>query len=94
MSTRLPRPADCNACHDPIRFVKLDTGKALPVNPAPNPAGNVAAKLRGGRLVGFVISRDRRPGPLDSFRFTAHHATCEARKPKAKATPEPDAALF
>lgn len=91
---RLPRPAECRDCHDPIRFVKLDSGKALPVNPAPNPAGNVAAHLFGSRLIGFVISRDRRPGPGDTFRFTAHAATCEAIDRKTKPKPAPDPALF
>lgn len=95
MSTGLPRPSECNGCHEPIRFVKLNTGKALPVNPAPNPQGNVAAGLRGGRLHGFVICRDHLPGPLESYRFTAHYATCEAieRKP-TKPKPEPHPALF
>lgn len=95
MTTGLPRPSDCRACGDPIRFVKLNTGKAMPVNPLPTPEGNVAAHLAGGRLVGFVISRDHLPGPLDPYRFRAHYATCEAvergtRKPK----PEPHPALF
>lgn len=94
MGTKLPRPSECKECHDPIRFVKLDTGKALPVNPQPNPEGNVAAHLAGGRLVGFVISRDHRPGPLDSFRFTVHHATCEAIERRTKPKPEPHPALF
>jgi hypothetical protein len=92
VTTGLPRPAECNACADPIRFVNLDTGKAMPVNPAPGPDGNVAARMRGGRLVGFVITAARRPGPLDRYRFTPHYATCEAvdRTPK----PAPDPALF
>ena len=92
---RLPRLSDCKACHEPIRFVKLDTGKALPVNPKPGQTGNVAAHLQGGRLVGFVISQDHRPGPLDSFRFVPHYATCSAieRKP-SKPKPEPHPELF
>jgi len=89
--------AECRLCHLPIRFVKLDTGKALPVNPRPDERGNVAARLQGGRLVGFVISRDHRPGPLDPFRFYPHHATCEELEKNKKSTPpppEPDPALF
>lgn len=95
MSARLPRPSECRDCQDPIRFVKLDSGKALPVNPAPNPEGNVAAHLFGGRLIGFVISKDKRPGVGDPLRFTAHHATCSAiARKKAKPKPAPDPALF
>lgn len=88
--------AECRGCHLPIRFVRLDTGKALPVNPRPNDAGNVAARIQGGRLTGFVISRDHRPGPLDPFRFMPHHATCEALAKKKPSTPptEPEPALF
>lgn len=93
--TRLPRPAECRGCQEPIRFVRLDTGKLIPVNPAPNPAGNVAARLSGGRLYGFVISRDKQPGLGHSLRFTPHYATCEAagRKP-TKQKPAADPALF
>ena len=96
MSTGLPRPGECRECAEPIRFVALDTGKLIPVNPLPNPErGNVAAHLAGGRLHGFVISRDRLPGPFDRLRFTPHAATCEAidRTPK-KPAPEPDPVLF
>lgn len=95
MTTGLPRLADCRDCGDPIRFVELDTGKALPVNPLPDPGGNVAAQLAGGRLYGFVISRDKQPRPTDQYRFRPHHATCTAveRKP-SRPVPEPDPALF
>lgn len=85
--------AECRGCGLPIRFVQLDTGKALPVNPTPDERGNVAAHLSGTRLVGFVISRDHRPGPLDPFRFYPHHATCEALNPSTPPT-APDPALF
>lgn len=91
---KLPRLSECRACHDPIRFVKLATGKALPVNPQPDPRGNVAAHLAGGQLVGFVISRDRLPGARDPFRFVPHYATCEDAKKPAKPPPEPEAQLW
>jgi hypothetical protein len=96
---KLPRLSECRACHAPIRFVQLDTsGKALPVDPQPNPRGNVAAHLAGGTrglaLLGFVISRDRLPGARDPFRFVPHYATCEALTKPAKPAPAPDAPLF
>lgn len=97
MTSGLPRLSECRDCHDPIRFVRMTaTGKSLPVNPSPNPDGNVAARLLAGQLVGFVISQDNRPGPLDRHRFIAHHATCEAikRKPKSTQPAAADAPLF
>lgn len=88
--------AECNACGSPIRFVRMTaTGKALPVNPLTNTKGNVAARIVGGVLVGFVISRDHRPGPLDPLRFLAHQASCEARTtPSTTPTPAADEPLF
>lgn len=83
---------ECRDCHVPIRFVRLDTGNAMPVNPLPNRDGNVAARIAGGRLVGFVISRDHRPGPLDSLRFMPHHATCEAKARNTSSSTTPTAA--
>lgn len=88
--------AECRDCHLPIRFVRISaTGNAMPINPKPNEAGNVAARIVGGQLVGFVISRDHRPGPLDSFRFMPHHATCEAKqRPSTTPNPAADTPLF
>lgn len=80
----------------PIRFVRITTtDRAMPINPLPDQTGNVAARITGGRLVGFVISRDNRPGPLDPLRFMPHAATCEARKkPSTTPTPAADEPLF
>ena len=85
--------AECRDCHEPIRFVRIETtGNAMPVNPLTNPKGNVAARIAGGRLVGFVISRDHRPGPLDPLRFMPHHATCEAKASSTSSSTPPPAA--
>lgn len=88
--------AECRDCHLPIRFVRITTtGSAMPVNPQPDERGNVAARITGGRLTGFVISNDHRPGPLDPLRFMPHHATCEAKQRTSTTTPRPDdPALF
>lgn len=94
----LPRLAECRECADPIRFVRMTTsGRAMPVNPTPNPdRGTIAARLVGGELLGFVISKDHRPSPLDSFRFVPHYATCEAQQKPKSTTPTPaaDVPLF
>jgi hypothetical protein len=76
--------AECRTCAEPIRFVRLDTGKAMPVNPLPDPRGNVTASVIMGRLAGFVISEEHQPRP-GAMRFVPHFATCEERKKKAKA---------
>lgn len=96
---RRVRLAECRECGLPMRFVLLTTttNRAMPVNARPDERGNVAAHLEGTRLVGFVISKDHRPGPYDPYRFMPHAATCEARKKKkqsSKPTPEPEPRLF
>lgn len=104
MSAELPRLSECRECHDPIRFVKLDTSKAMPVNPKPGYTGSVCARLvmaigsaTGGKeLRGFVISRERPADPSWPYRFVPHYATCSERKPEpsTKPAPAPDPALF
>lgn len=86
--------SECRSCTLPIRFVQMSSGKAMPINPAENPTGNVCAKVVGGRLVGFVISREH-PAKPGWKRFTAHYATCTERDhPTPKPDPEPDPGLF
>jgi hypothetical protein len=80
--------SECRTCHEPIRFVRLDTGKAMPVNPLPDARGNVTASVVMGRLAGFVISEGHKPQP-GAMRFVPHFATCEERKKKA-AGPAPE----
>lgn len=90
---RRVRLGECRDCGDPIRFVRLPTGRLMPVNPRENTAGNVAASISGNDLVGFVIAKDHRPGPLTPYRFMPHAATCPEKKPSKPPT-EPDPALF
>ena len=101
MGPRLPRLSECRDCHEPIRFVKLDTsGKLLPVNPRPGATGSVCARLRqtvtGPELGGYVVSTSRPADPAMPFRFVPHPATCEERRPAAAAAPAPapDPSLF
>lgn len=88
---RAARIGECRDCHLPIRFIRITTtDRAMPINAMPDPNGNVAGRIQAGRLVGFVISRDHRPGPLDAFRFMPHAATCVAlakNKPSKPTTP-------
>jgi hypothetical protein len=72
----------CDRCFATIRFVRLDTGKPIPVDPIPtaDDKGNVAAHLEGKTLVGFVISREK---PLQAgYRtYRPHFASCKPDKP-------------
>jgi hypothetical protein len=90
---RTVRMGECHDCGMPIRFVRLATGRLIPVDPREHAAGNVAASITGSDLVGFVISKDHRPGPLTPYRFIPHAATCSERKPSNPPTPA-DPALF
>lgn len=92
--SRGPGLAECNGCTLPIRFVSLNTGSSVPVNPKPDPAGTVAARLVAGRLHGRMIHADDPPTEAEE-RYVVHFATCDNRKPKVKTpAPDPDAALF
>lgn len=76
----------CRYCHATIRFVRLDTGKAIPVNPQPDNTGTVAADWQGTTLVGYVTSRTK---PLrDGYRlYRAHRADCHPDKPRTSRPP-------
>lgn len=84
----------CRSCHATIRFVKLDTGRAMPVDPHPSAEhGNVAATKRpGGQLHGHVIS-DAKPILDGQQRYTPHFASCKPQKTPAKPAARP-ASLF
>lgn len=101
MSSNLPRISECRLCHDPIRFVELVNGKAVPVNPAPAEKGRgvIAARLiqtaKGRTLRGFYTSATRRADATNPLRFTPHQATCtEVRRPTSPAPAPADAPLF
>lgn len=93
MNTRRPpvRMSDCRECADPIVWAMLDTGKRIPLNPLPNPdKGNVACRVVGGNLHGYVISKDHPADPL-FLRMVPHFSTCEARTQSSRPA---DPALF
>lgn len=93
MTRRLPL-GECRDCGNPIRFVQLDTGTALPVDPQPNPRGNVCAQRIGGQLHGHVISHHH-PAIPGAERWMPHHATCPERPPRiARPKREPEPTLF
>ena len=82
------RLAECRDCADPIVFAQLDTGSRIPLNPLPHAAGNVAVRLVGGSLYGYVVAGDK-PYRPDHDRMMPHAATCRSRPKREAATPDP-----
>lgn len=98
--TALGKVAECQACGAAIRFVRLSSGKLIPVNPTPGTDGNVCAyALSFGsyvRLEGWVVSREH-PAVDGPLRFVPHYATCEESGRTAardRPPPEPEPTLF
>lgn len=76
---------DCRYCLATIRFVKLDTGASIPVDPIAQPdRGTVAAKVQGRDLAGYVMSQTKPLQPGYS-RYVVHRASCKPDKPKVTA---------
>jgi hypothetical protein len=75
----------CRFCFATIKFVRLDSGKPIPVDPIPFPdRGNVAARLVGHTLEGYVISQAKplKPGFQT---YVPHKAACKPEKPRVSA---------
>lgn len=73
-------PKNCRSCGQPMRWVTTAaTGKAMPLDPEPDPAGNVvlSSDLLGGASAqvlgaGEAFGARERGETL----YMAHHATC------------------
>jgi hypothetical protein len=74
----------CHDCHATIRFVRLDTGRPIPIDPIPHERGNVAAREAGTTLVGYVISASKPLRP-EYWTYLPHRATCRPGKPRVHA---------
>ena len=90
--------ATCSTCAASLGFVRMESGKSMPVN-GPDPAGTVAAKRVGGRYQqGYIVTKERPLAP-GFVPLQAHWATCdktEAHRKRAAATKptQPGPALF
>ena len=78
---RVPAP-ECKRCHAVLRFVEMATGSRMPVNPIPDPTGNVTARpVRfGASRVVYVDGRVLRAGetaPEGWPTFRPHFADCK-----------------
>lgn len=93
--------SSCRDCHQAIMFVRMeDGGKALPIDPFPDPDGNVLARFvtPPGGLLGHVAHAGE-PVPEGWRIYMPHFASCPARqhpnnptKPVESAPAEPDPA--
>lgn len=77
-------PENCRSCGDPLLWVTTAaTGKAMPLNPEPDPAGNV---VLADDLLGGASAQVLGPGEAWGARergedlYMPHHATCPQGK--------------
>lgn len=77
--------SQCRFCYATVKWVRLDSGRPIPVEPIPFPdRGNVAARLVGHTLQGYVMSRDK-PLQPEYDRYVPHKASCNPEKPRVTA---------
>lgn len=87
-------PHTCRACWGPLRWIQMESGRMVPVDPVPTPrTGDVAARPTGtNRYAAGYLLTERRPLRDGFVRFDSHRRTCDMRRrPKSapKATPTP-----
>ena len=86
MPDRIQAPRrKCGRCGAPIVWARTVAGengpggKAMPLDPDPNPAGNVAVRhARRNELLARVLKADEDHDPQVEVRAVPHFATCRA----------------
>jgi len=69
--------AACRSCEAPIRWAVSDsTGKRIPLNAEPDPAGNLAVRLVDGRLRVRSAPAGRTELDAGEKRGMSHFTTC------------------
>ena len=82
----------CRTCKSPIRFVRMETGRAMPVAVDPDPAGIVIASWDGRGFSGGRVVPGTSDTPVGWRRFRPHWADCEKARLRTKgARPAPPA---
>lgn len=77
MPTVIKATSKCRTCAAPIGWVRTRHGNALPVDPTPDPAGNVAVhKNVHGVVVARVITHEMPAAGWETV-YTPHFATCD-----------------
>jgi hypothetical protein len=78
MAGDIPR---CRSCWAALRFIRMTSGKSMPVEPVKDPRGIVAArKVGSGYVDGFVLSAAVPDAPEGYDTFRPHWADCEHAK--------------
>ena len=88
--------ATCTSCQAPIIFIVVMNNdghkpKRMPVNPKPDPGGNVAVRVDGtGTRIGRVLVGDQKPAGGER-RYCPHFATCTNPERHRRRPPKPPA---
>jgi len=74
----------CASCKAPVRVLRNDrTGRLAPINPEPDPKGNVVLRESAGFTLYHVLTKDE--ADSTETRYTSHFFTCpDATKWRAK----------
>lgn len=76
---RLGHETTCRSCEAPLWMLKTDKGKTMPVDPAPNPSGNLtieyAAQMKPGDPM-IPIRVHTAPDDWTGPRYVSHFVTC------------------
>ena len=70
--------SNCRACAAPLLWVKTRSGKNMPLDEKPNPAGNVV--LDAGRRAMVLTDLDKQMLRENDVLYMPHHATCPSWK--------------
>jgi hypothetical protein len=85
----MPDTATCDGCLAPIRWVITVAGRRMPLDPDPQPDGNVVPVDVEGRMLARVLTGDELPAQEPAW--VPHHRTCpkaaDYRHPKTPKGP-------
>lgn len=89
---RVPGQQQCGQprCRESILWVRMSSGRSMPVDAIPNPEGTVAVvRDVNGKYSGHVLAAGETPMPFERLHIT-HFATCKDRPVKTPATLPPN----
>lgn len=66
----------CRSCQAPIRFARTKNGKPMPLDPEPDPVGNVVIDANGTAHVAATADQRSLAEHMGWPLYMPHHATC------------------